>query len=119
MQRPDIISPPIPVKKHFISDLNCNQVISTTIARLRTTHFKEMKISLDGQSSYNTCPNYPDIQLSLNHIFNCPSILAKLPNVSLNPMVHQLLHWSKVVNIATAVLDAFGALISLHGQAQH
>ncbi|GFU16270.1 hypothetical protein TNCV_4422251 [Trichonephila clavipes] len=101
-----------PVKKHFIPDLNCNRVISTTVARLRTRDFKGMKISPDGQRIYNTCPNCPDIQLSPNHIFNCPSILAKFHNIDLNPTHYQLLYSLKVVDIARAVLDAF---VSLHG----
>ncbi|GFT70589.1 RNase H domain-containing protein [Trichonephila clavipes] len=46
-----------PVKKHFILDLNCKRVISTTTARLskdrlRTRYFKRMKISSDSQRSY-------------------------------------------------------------------
>ncbi|GFX16245.1 hypothetical protein TNCV_4704991 [Trichonephila clavipes] len=34
--------------KYFIPEFNCNRVISTTIARLRTRYFKWMKISPDG-----------------------------------------------------------------------
>ncbi|GFU68172.1 hypothetical protein TNCV_38821 [Trichonephila clavipes] len=51
-----------PVTKHFIPKLNCNHVISTTIARVRTRHFKRKKTSSHGQSSYS--PHCPDIQLS-------------------------------------------------------
>ncbi|GFT87872.1 hypothetical protein TNCV_799781 [Trichonephila clavipes] len=99
-----------PVKKHFIPDLNCNRVISTTIARLRTRHFKGRKISPDGQRSYNTYPNCPDIQLCPHHIFSCPSILAKLHNIDLNPTDHQLLYSSKVIDMTRTILDAFSAI---------
>ncbi|GFX48459.1 hypothetical protein TNCV_4614541 [Trichonephila clavipes] len=37
-----------------------------------------MKISPDGQRSYKTCSHGPDIQLSLNHTFNCPFIYIGL-----------------------------------------
>ncbi|GFW15390.1 c-type lectin domain-containing protein [Trichonephila clavipes] len=66
-----------PVKKNCIPDLNCDRVISTTIARLRTRHLKGMKISPDDQRRYNTYPQCPDIQLPPNHIFNGPSVLVK------------------------------------------
>ncbi|GFV33243.1 hypothetical protein TNCV_3948971 [Trichonephila clavipes] len=71
------------VKKHFIPDLNCNHVISSTTARLRTRHFKWMKISPDGRRSYNTCPHCPIIQPSPNHIFNC--LLSRLHNINQRP----------------------------------
>ncbi|GFV79261.1 uncharacterized protein TNCV_71291 [Trichonephila clavipes] len=64
-----------------------------------------MKISPDGQRSYNTCPHCPDIQLKPNHIFNCPSILAKLLNIDLNLTDYQLLYSLKVFDIAKAVLE--------------
>ncbi|GFX68356.1 hypothetical protein TNCV_2817301 [Trichonephila clavipes] len=95
------------VEKHFISELNCNHVISPIIARLRTRHLKGMKISPDGQRSYNTCPHCPDIQLSPNHVFNCPSTLAKLHNIDLKPTGHQLLYTPKVLDIARTVFDTF------------
>ncbi|GFV32130.1 hypothetical protein TNCV_1674191 [Trichonephila clavipes] len=71
-----------------------------------------MKISPDGQRSDNACPHCPDIQLFPNHIFNCPSILAKLHNLDLHP-ADQLLYWSKVFDIARAILDTLGALLFL------
>ncbi|GFT25187.1 dnaJ subfamily C member 5 [Trichonephila clavipes] len=91
-----------PVKKHFIPDLSSNCIISTTIARLQTRHFKEMKISPDDQESYITCPNCSDFQLSPNPIFNCPSTLAKFLNIDLNSTNHQLLYSPKIVDIARA-----------------
>ncbi|GFX98248.1 hypothetical protein TNCV_4908911 [Trichonephila clavipes] len=99
-----------PVKRYFIPDLNCNQVISTTIAKLRTRHFKGMKTSPDDPRSYNTCLHRPDIQLSPNHIFNCPFILVKLHNIDQNTMNYQLLYSPKSVDIARAILDAFGVI---------
>ncbi|GFX58627.1 hypothetical protein TNCV_418061 [Trichonephila clavipes] len=59
-----------------------------------------MKISSDGQRSYLNSPN---IQLSLNHIFNCPSTLAELHNIKLNSTDHQLLCLPKDVDIARAI----------------
>ncbi|GFU34322.1 hypothetical protein TNCV_1991181 [Trichonephila clavipes] len=104
------------VKKYVIPEINCNHVISTTIVRLRTRHFKGIEISPDGQRSYNTCPHCPNIQLSPNHIFNCPSILAELhnfvftPQHSVSPTDQRSLgnsnYLPKVVDIARAFLDA-------------
>ncbi|GFX94365.1 hypothetical protein TNCV_4294101 [Trichonephila clavipes] len=69
-----------------------------------------MKTSPDGQRSYNTYPPCPDIQLSPNHIFNGPSLLATLHSIDLNPTDHQLLYSPKVVEIERAILYAFGAI---------
>ncbi|GFX65581.1 hypothetical protein TNCV_1525101 [Trichonephila clavipes] len=74
-------------------------------------YFPRMPRFPDSQRSYNTCPHCPDSQLTPNHIFNCPSILAKLCNVDLNPTDHQLLCSPKVVDIARAILDALGGIL--------
>ncbi|GFY33349.1 hypothetical protein TNCV_1898011 [Trichonephila clavipes] len=96
--------------KYFISELECNRLFSTTISGLRTRYFTRMKISPDGQRSYGTYPHCPDIQVSPNHVFNCPYILAKLHNIDLNPTNHQLLYSPKVFDIVRDVLEAFSAI---------
>ncbi|CAL1288993.1 unnamed protein product [Larinioides sclopetarius] len=45
---------PASSQKQSILALNCDRAISTTIARLRTKHFKGMKISPDGRRSYRS-----------------------------------------------------------------
>lgn len=96
-------------QKHSIPTLNCDRAISTTIARLRTKHFKGMKISPDGHRSYRSCPHCIDTELSPDHIFDCPAILAKLFRIHLDPP-QQLLYSSEVVDVARAVLDTFGQI---------
>ncbi|GFX29335.1 hypothetical protein TNCV_3218691 [Trichonephila clavipes] len=96
-----------PVKKRYIPELKCNHIIPTTIAGLSTRQSKGRITSPDGQGSYNTCHQCPDIQLSPNHNCNCLSIFADLHNINLNPMDHRLLYWPKVFDIARAVLNTF------------
>ncbi|GFU92614.1 hypothetical protein TNCV_4795421 [Trichonephila clavipes] len=64
--------------KYPIPAINSNRAIALIITRLRTKHVKGMKISTDGQSYTNHCTNYPYVQLSPQHILNCPAIQARL-----------------------------------------
>lgn len=66
------------VSKNSIPGLNCNRIVSYTIDKLRTNHLKGLKISLDGQRSYNICLQCPENELSPDHIFI--SILPFWPN---------------------------------------
>ncbi|KAF8785330.1 hypothetical protein HNY73_010886 [Argiope bruennichi] len=100
---------PASFQKHSIPALNCGRTISTTIARLRTKHLREMKISSDGHRSYRSCPHCIDTELSPDHIFDCPTILAKLFKIHLDSP-HQLLYSTEVIDVAKAVLDTFGQI---------
>ena len=96
-------------QKHSIPALNCDRAVSTTIARLRTKHFKGMKISPDGHRSYRSCPHCPDTELCPDHIFGCPAILAKLHRIHLDPP-HHLLYSTEVIDVAKTVLDTYGQI---------
>ncbi|GFX41787.1 hypothetical protein TNCV_389001 [Trichonephila clavipes] len=51
--------------KYSFPGLNNNSTIASIITTLRTKQIKGMKISTDGQRSYNNhCPNCPNVQLS-------------------------------------------------------
>ncbi|GFU52891.1 hypothetical protein TNCV_1142091 [Trichonephila clavipes] len=106
---PDLNSPAIQLRSILFQNL-LHHVISTTVAILSTRPFKGMKISPDGQRSYNICPHCTDIQHPPYHIFNCPSILVKLHYVDLSPTDHQLLCSPMDFNNARAALDAFRAI---------
>lgn len=95
--------------KHSIPALNCDRAISTTIARLRTKHLKGMKIFPDGHRSYRSCPHCKNTELSPNHLFDCPAIVAKLLKIHIVPP-HQLLYSMEVIDVARAVLDTFGPI---------
>lgn len=96
-------------QKHSIPALNCDRAVSTAIARLRTKHFKGMKIFPDGHRSYRSCPHCIDNELSPDHIFDCPAILAKLFRIHLDPP-NQLLYSTEVIDVARSVLDTFGQI---------
>ncbi|KAF8796655.1 hypothetical protein HNY73_001004 [Argiope bruennichi] len=100
---------PASIQKHSIPALNCDHIISTTIARLRTKHVREMKISSDGHRNYRSCPHCIDTELSPDHIFDCPAILAKLFKIHLDSP-HQLLYSSEIIDVAKAVIDTFGQI---------
>ncbi|GFW27366.1 hypothetical protein TNCV_590611 [Trichonephila clavipes] len=69
-----------------------------------------MKISSDGQRSYtNHCPNYPNVQLSSQHILSCPAIHARLFKVSPEDP-EDLIFSYKAVEAAETVFDSFGAI---------
>ncbi|GFU71908.1 hypothetical protein TNCV_1628491 [Trichonephila clavipes] len=64
--------------KPTIPGLNCLRNVSSTDARLRTRHFKGMKISIDNSRSYPICRNCPQTHLTPGYIFDCKVILASL-----------------------------------------
>ncbi|KAF8778141.1 hypothetical protein HNY73_014895 [Argiope bruennichi] len=100
---------PASFQKHSIPALNCDRTISTTIARLRTKHFREMKIYSDGHRNYGSCPHCIDTELSPDPIFDCPAILAKFFKIHLDSP-HHLLYSTEVIDVAKAVLDTFGQI---------
>ncbi|GFT39261.1 RNase H domain-containing protein [Trichonephila clavipes] len=65
-------------KKLSLPELNYSREITTTIIRLRTKHFKGMKILPDGSRSYGECEHCPCTQLDPKHLFSCPTIVGAL-----------------------------------------
>ncbi|GBM06978.1 hypothetical protein AVEN_239678-1 [Araneus ventricosus] len=65
------------IKKSFqICEINEDRNITKKITtRLKTSHFKGMRINVNGVRTYMQCNHCLDIELSPNHIFDCPAIL--------------------------------------------
>jgi len=68
-----------------------------------------MKISPDGHRSYRSYPHCTDAELSPDHIFGCPAILAELFRIHLDPPQH-FLYSTEVIDAAKTVLDTFGQI---------
>ncbi|GFV64301.1 RNase H domain-containing protein [Trichonephila clavipes] len=73
-------------KKPLVTEFDCTRTITSTIARLRTEHLKGMKIHPDKTRSYVQCKHCPDLQLTPNHILECPTIATKLLKMGMVPL---------------------------------
>ncbi|GFX15429.1 RNase H domain-containing protein [Trichonephila clavipes] len=60
---------------HQICNISGDRLITKTIARLRTGHYRGMKFDRVGTRSYRNCDNSLDTELTPAHIFDCPAIL--------------------------------------------
>ncbi|GFU36507.1 RNase H domain-containing protein [Trichonephila clavipes] len=67
----------IPVK-YQICNISGDRLITNTITRLRTSHYRGMKFDMDGRRSGRNVDNCLDTELEPAHIFDCPAILAIL-----------------------------------------
>ncbi|GFV43939.1 uncharacterized protein TNCV_492641 [Trichonephila clavipes] len=70
----------IPVK-HQLRNISEDHLKTKTITRLRTGHYREMKINRYGRRTYRNCDNSPDTELTSAHIFDCPAILSALQEI--------------------------------------
>ncbi|GFX35074.1 putative RNA-directed DNA polymerase from transposon BS [Trichonephila clavipes] len=78
-----------------VTEFDCPRIITSTIARLRTEHLKGMKIHPDKTRSYVQCKHCPDLQLTPNHILECPTVattLLKMGMVPLRDSLRELLY---------------------------
>ncbi|GFX45879.1 RNase H domain-containing protein [Trichonephila clavipes] len=75
--------------------------------RLRTKHFKGMKILPDVSRSYVECRHCPCTQLDRKHLFSCLSIVGALFKIN-NDCHMDILYSDRVVDVATAVIRTFG-----------
>ncbi|GFU14349.1 RNase H domain-containing protein [Trichonephila clavipes] len=73
-------------KKPLVTEFDCPRIITSTIARLRTEHLKVMKIHPDKTRSYVQCKHCPDLQLTPNHILECPTVATKLLKMGMVPL---------------------------------
>ncbi|GFS98317.1 RNase H domain-containing protein [Trichonephila clavipes] len=73
-------------KKPLVTEFDCPRIITSTIARLRTEHLKGMKIHPDKTRSYVQCKHCPDLQLTPNHILECPTVATKLLKMGMVPL---------------------------------
>ncbi|GFV89163.1 RNase H domain-containing protein [Trichonephila clavipes] len=69
-----------------VTEFDCPRIITSTIARLRTEHLKGMKIHPDKTRSYVQCKHCPDLQLTPNHILECPTVATKLLKMGMVPL---------------------------------
>ncbi|GFW39255.1 RNase H domain-containing protein [Trichonephila clavipes] len=86
------------------------RIITSTIARLRTEHLKGMKIHPDKTRSYIQYKHCPDLQLTPNHILECPAVATKLLKMGMVPLrdsLWELLYSSDAPRIAEAVIKTF------------
>ncbi|GFX17131.1 hypothetical protein TNCV_4266571 [Trichonephila clavipes] len=73
-------------KKPLVTEFECPRIITSPIARLRTEHLKGRKIHPDKTRSYVQCKHCPDLQLTPNHILECPTVATKLLKRGMVPL---------------------------------
>ncbi|GFU73790.1 RNase H domain-containing protein [Trichonephila clavipes] len=77
-------------KKPFIVDFDCSRNLTSIIARLRTGHFKGMKISSDKTRTYIPCKNCTEAQLTPDHILECPALTPHIMRLGMVPLASEL-----------------------------
>ncbi|GFS96420.1 RNase H domain-containing protein [Trichonephila clavipes] len=100
-------------KKPLVTEFDCPRIITSTIARLRTGHLKGMKIHPDKTRSYVQCKHCPDLQLTPNHILECPTVATKLLKMGMVPLrdsLWELLYSPDAPRIAEAVIKTFDGI---------
>ncbi|GFV93730.1 probable RNA-directed DNA polymerase from transposon BS [Trichonephila clavipes] len=100
-------------KKPLVTEFDCPRIIASTIARLRTEHLKGMKIPPDKTRSYVQCKHCPDLQLTPNHILECPTVATKLLKMGMVPLrdsLRELLYSPVAPRIAEAVIKTFDGI---------
>ena len=91
--------------KHQIPEISTNRTLTSTLTRLRTGHFRGMKVHKYGTRTFFHRKNCPDTELTPEHLFNCSAILAKLQQISDNPWAD--LYKENCLRIADAVHRTF------------
>ncbi|GFS51658.1 RNase H domain-containing protein [Trichonephila clavipes] len=100
-------------KKPLVTEFDCLRIITSTIARLRTEHLKGMKIHPHKTRSYVQCKQCPDLQLTPNHILECPTVATKLLKMGMVPLrdsLREILYNPDAPRIAKAVIKTFGGI---------
>ncbi|GFY15424.1 hypothetical protein TNCV_1572351 [Trichonephila clavipes] len=100
-------------KKPLVTEFDCPRIITSTIARFRTEHLKGMKIHSDKTRSYVRCKHCPDLQLTPNHILECPTVATKLLNMGMVPLrdsLREILYSPDAPKIAEAVIKTFDGI---------
>ncbi|GFV50050.1 hypothetical protein TNCV_2354351 [Trichonephila clavipes] len=77
-------------KPPLIVDFDCSRNLTSIIARLRTSHFKGMKISSDKTRTYIPCKNCTEAQLTPNHILECPALTPHIIRLGMVPLASEL-----------------------------
>ncbi|GFX83919.1 RNase H domain-containing protein [Trichonephila clavipes] len=100
-------------KKTLVTEFDCPQIITSTIARLRTEGLKGMKIHPDKTRSYVQCKRCPDLQLTPNHILECPTVVTKLLKMGMVPLrdsLREILYSPDAPRIAEVVIRTFDGI---------
>ncbi|GFX48103.1 RNase H domain-containing protein [Trichonephila clavipes] len=100
-------------KKPLVTEFDCPRIITSTIARLRAEHLKGMKIHPDKTRSYVQCKHCPDLQLTSNHILECPTVATKLLKMGMVPLrnsLQEILYSHDAPRIAEAVIKTFDGI---------
>ncbi|GFW45658.1 RNase H domain-containing protein [Trichonephila clavipes] len=95
------------------TEFDSPRIITSTIARLRTEHLKGIKIHPDKTRSYVHCKHCPDLQLSPNHILECPTVATKLLKMRMVPLrdsLREILYSPDAPRIAEAVIQTFDGI---------
>ncbi|GFW57723.1 RNase H domain-containing protein [Trichonephila clavipes] len=98
----------IPVK-HQICNVSGDRIITKTIARLRTDHYRGIKFDWDGRRSNKSCDNCLDTELTPVHIFDCTAILAALEAIG-DLFSPKNLHVVNIEQTTRAVIWAHGTI---------
>ncbi|GFX63201.1 hypothetical protein TNCV_3895261 [Trichonephila clavipes] len=72
-----------------------------------------MKIHPDKTRSYVQCKHCPDLQLTPNHILECPTVATKLLKMGMVPLrdsLWELLYSPDAPRIAEAVIKTFNGI---------
>ncbi|GFS80474.1 uncharacterized protein TNCV_3448731 [Trichonephila clavipes] len=96
-----------------VTEFDCPRIITSTIARFRTEHLKGMKIHSDKTRSYVQCKHCPDLQLTPNHILECPTVGTKLLKMGMVPLrdtLREILYSSDAPRIEEAVIKTFDGI---------
>ncbi|GFT66184.1 cytochrome P450 4V2 [Trichonephila clavipes] len=94
---------------YLVTEFDCPRIITSTIARLRTEHLKGRKIHPDKVQ----CKHCPDLQLTPNHILECPTVATKLLKMGMVPLrdsLRELLYSPDAPRIAEAVIKTFDGI---------
>jgi ribonuclease HI len=100
-------------KKPLITDFDCPRILTSTITRLRTNHYKGMKILPDKTRTYIPCKNCTDAQLNPDHILECPALTPHILQLGMVPLASELrevLYSTDVLELAVAVLKTHEAI---------
>ncbi|GFV31008.1 hypothetical protein TNCV_4014421 [Trichonephila clavipes] len=100
-------------KKTLVTEFDCPRIITSTIARLRTEHLKGMKIHPDKTRAYVQCKHCPDLQLTPDHILECPTVatkLLKMGMVTLKDSLREILYSPDAPRIAEVVIKTFNVI---------
>ncbi|GFS60771.1 RNA-directed DNA polymerase from mobile element jockey [Trichonephila clavipes] len=96
-----------------VTEFDCPRIITSTIARFRTEHLKGMKIHPVNTRSYVQCKHCPDLQLTPNHILECPTVATKLLKMGMVPLrdsLRELLYSPDAPRIVEAVIKTFDGI---------